>query len=312
MFQNDDDDDDHTVCETLFCSMTFARRYTAGNAGNASSPFSRVAGFVFTLVPTRQEEREGPYEELSRVAQRVYGGFEGALAKNPKDCSPGFGCVSFAKFIAAKRSSYPSLHELQALKGKIPPVMVLANRAAVGHPVENGASAAEAMGGDFHEAETFEQAARQWPRLIAKFVAKVAAKEGVKLSDDEQHLSTTTTATTKASAAADDAAAAGVFSDVADGLTLTREELLRSSRMCVGDPAVFPQMTEGCKSYDPGTFAPPHVTASTSAWSQAWLDNPKDPALALYQRTGLSVGECVKVGLVAADEFLKDGDLVSV
>ena len=50
-------------------------------------------------------------------------GYENALRQNPKDCSPGFGCVSFAKFVAAKKSNCPSLMKLAELKGKLPPIL---------------------------------------------------------------------------------------------------------------------------------------------------------------------------------------------
>jgi hypothetical protein len=88
----------------------------AAAANDTASPFSRIAGFVFTLVPTWGEHRNAVYDELAVVADRVYGGFQGAMDKNKRDCSPGFGCISFAKHIAAKRSNCPSVQMIRDLK----------------------------------------------------------------------------------------------------------------------------------------------------------------------------------------------------
>lgn len=44
----------------------------------------------------------------------------------------------------------------------------------------------------------------------------------------------------------------------------------------------------------------------------AWLDNPQDPAIGLYERTGLDVGACVLAGVVKPRLFVNDGDLVGI
>jgi hypothetical protein len=223
---------DSTCTPTPWAAVEAAENAQRNASSSSSSPSpssSRIAGYVLTLVPTWGEERRKSYEAMSRAAERVYGGLEGALAKNPKDCAVGFGCISFAKHVASKGSNAPSLDKLRALKGRLPPVMILANRAAHGHPAENGKAAATALGADFHSVDTFEEAAATWPALIADFVAKVAAAEGLILAAD---LAGTLVPTVGAAAAAaasasssssSSSAGAGVFSDLADGLTLTRE-----------------------------------------------------------------------------------------
>ena len=191
----------------------------------------------------------------------------------------------------------------------------MANAEAAGHPVSNGEAAAAAMGAEFYSAESFDEAAATWPGLIADFVAKVAAKEGLKLSPDKVG----TLPPTRAKPTMEEArsvvhASAGVFGNLAPGLTLSSADVLRSSQVCKGDHSVFPEMVEPCAAYDAGSEEgeKPYVDENTSAWTQAWLDNPKDPAIELYRKSGLSVGECVEGGKITAKPFVTFGDLVGV
>lgn len=285
----------------------------AAAAKDASSPYSRIAGFIFTLVPTWGHGRMERFDEMVRVAEGVYGSFEAASANNTKDCSPGFGCISFAKLVAAKRSNSPSLEKIRACKGKLPPVMVLANAAAApAHPVEHGRVVADALGAEFHVVETFEEAARKFPEYVADFVASVAAGEGAlnaSVTDSEKERERKQDASEAKPASPAAAGGVNVFGDVADGLTLTPEELLSSSKMCTGDVDMFPEITEGCKEYQyqhssdgdanhSGGIG--RVDADEDGWDQSWLDNPDDPAIRLYQQTGLRVGECVRAGYIHA------------
>ena len=193
-----------------------------------------------------------------------------------------------------------------------PWVKVLANAEASGHPVSNGEAAAAAMGAEFYHAGSFDEAATTWPGLIADFVARVAVKEGVKLSPDKVGtLPPTQAKPTMEEAESVVHAPAGVFGNLAPGLTLSSADVLRSSQVCKGDHSVFPEMLEPCAAYKVGSEGEmPYVDEGTSAWTQAWLDNPKDPAVELYRKSGLSVGECMEVGKVSAKPFVKFGDLV--
>ena len=191
---------------------------------------------------------------------------------------------------------------------------MLANAEASGHPVANGEAAAAAMGADFYSAASFDEAAATWPGLIADFVAKVAAKEGVKLSPDKVG----TLPPTRAKSTMEEARSgsvihppAGVFGNLAPGLTLSSADVLRSSQVCKGDHSVFPEIVEPCAAYKvSGEGEVPYADELTSAWTQTWLDNPKDPGVELYRKSGLSVGECVEAGKVKANPFVKFGDLV--
>jgi len=297
----------------------------AAAGGDVSSPYSRIAGFVFALVPQWGSVRMDAFDTFLEVAEQIYGGIEAAAAENPKDCSLGFGCVSFPKKVAAKGSSAPSLMKIRACKGKLPPVLVLANAASYpGHPVRNGRAVASALGAEFSQVETYDEAAEKWPGLIADFVARVAVKEGIRLSEEYKgggsdlggsggggsgsFSGTTSKGTPSEAAARVSGSAEGVFSDVADGLTLTREALLRSSKMCIGDPTVYPEMLMACKAYKPSGTTPLVTDADeetrrdffqeTKGWNQAWLDDPANPGIDLYRQTGLSVHECVEAGYI--------------
>ena len=71
-------------------------------------------------------------------------------------------------------------------------------------------------------------------------------------------------------------------------------------------------MVEGCKEYNKAKKFFPLVSEKSKGWDEVWVQNPQDPGIELYQRTGLSVGECVKAGIIESSEFLNDGDLVSI
>ena len=262
-------------------TLSLSQLYATAHAHNASSPYSRIAGFVFTLVPTWHEERSNSFQEMTSAAHHVYGGFDNALKENAKDCSPGFGCISFAKYIAAKASNSPTLERLKTLKGKLPPVLVLANSAAHDHPVKNGQAVADALDAEFYKVNDYGEAATTWPGLIADFVDRVAQKEGVSIPVEtvgtrKMTPSTTPTQTNNTKSAAKvakvgQAAAAaatnkedndpteeGVFADLADGLTLTRAEVYRSSRICIGHMASHPDIVESCRQYVPDKFIAPY------------------------------------------------------
>ena len=182
-----------------------------GRDGRATT--FKVGGEDRVETRERRAISRDAFVEMSNVAQRVYGGFKNALKENSKDCSPGFGCISFAKYIAAKASNAPTLDRLRSLKGKLPPVLVLANSAAHGHPVENGRATAEALGAEFYEVDEFGKAAATWPGLIAEFVARVAQKEGVSIPAEtvgtRKMTPPTTTTNDKSTAAAAAAARMG-------------------------------------------------------------------------------------------------------
>ena len=136
-----------------------------GSASGSGSEPGRIRGLVLTLVPSMGAERSERYEELREMIANTFGDEvanatssrtssrtnaprrDGILTTHLEDCSVGYGCVPFAKYVAAKKSDLPSLATLNALAPWFPPTLVLADYAdEPAHPVANGRAVAEALG----------------------------------------------------------------------------------------------------------------------------------------------------------------------
>ena len=79
----------------------------ADNAVNPN-PTPRIKGLVLTLVPSMGTEREQYWDETMRVLESAYGSVDNATTTLHTDCSIGYGCIPFAKFVAAKHSNLPT------------------------------------------------------------------------------------------------------------------------------------------------------------------------------------------------------------
>ena len=73
------------------------------------SPGPVLAALVLTLVPTMHEQRAEMFEKTRREASATYGSLENATLalRDAEDCSLGYGCVPFAKYVGVKRSDLP-------------------------------------------------------------------------------------------------------------------------------------------------------------------------------------------------------------
>ena len=134
-------------------------------------------------MPSMGTEREEYWNEMMRVLRASYGSVDNATTTLSKDCSIGYGCIPFAKFVAAKHSNLPTPTRLARIAQAGIPAVVFGNRAdEPAHPVENGRVVAQALGATFHEASTHEEALAEWPRVIADFVNGIARDEGIVLA----------------------------------------------------------------------------------------------------------------------------------
>lgn len=254
------------------------------NPGTNAKP--RIKGLVLTLVPSMGTEREEYWNEMMRVLRASYGSVDNATTTLSKDCSIGYGCIPFAKFVAAKHSNLPTPTRLARIAQAGIPAVVFGNRAdEPAHPVENGRVVAQALGATFHEASTHEEALAEWPRVIADFVNGIARDEGIVLAPGAPD------STTDASGA------------IVAGLTAPRDWLRASRQLCSGDPTTTPELVDACESYRSGESAvPPGVEAAVEA-EEASLGKDKYAATTpFYRRTGLDVSDCVTSGVVTRSE----------
>jgi pimeloyl-ACP methyl ester carboxylesterase len=309
--------------------QTPAARGSAGSgsaSGSGSEP-GRIRGLVLTLVPSMGAERSERYEELREMIANTFGDElanatssrtssrtnaprrDGILTTHLEDCSVGYGCVPFAKYVAAKKSDLPSLATLAALAPWFPPTLVLADYAdEPAHPVANGRAVAEALGARFGVVNTREEREARWPGEVATFIRGVYATEtqNEQKEGDDARVGSRATKSFEAPRGGSRGTPNGVrdgrkqtrslldaYDDASERLVLNEDQLRASSRLCVGDVAATPTLESRCGS----------LTAEESeAWeadraerSDSATGAPPPPARAFspfYLRTGLGVDEC--------------------
>ena len=303
--------------------QTPAARGSAGSgsaSGSGSEP-GRIRGLVLTLVPSMGAERSERYEELREMIANTFGDElanatssrtssrtnasprrDGILTTHLEDCSVGYGCVPFAKYVAAKKSDLPSLATLAALAPWFPPTLVLADYAdEPAHPVANGRAVAEALGARFGVVNTREEREARWPGEVATFIRGVYATETQK----ERKAGDGVRDGRKQTRSLLDA-----YDDASERLVLTEDQLRASSRLCVGDVAATPTLESRCGSltaeeseaWEAERAARSDSAAATAGDAAASADGgdsaagaPPPPARAFspfYLRTGLGVDEC--------------------
>ena len=293
-----------------------------GSASGSGSEPGRIRGLVLTLVPSMGAERSERYEELREMIANTFGDElanatssrtssrtnaprrDGILTTHLEDCSVGYGCVPFAKYVAAKKSDLPSLATLAALAPWFPPTLVLADYAdEPAHPVENGRLVAEALGARFGVVNTREEREARWPGEVATFIRRVyEAETGARAS-----------ATSLSSLAR--GVRGGVrnsrrslldaHEDASGSLALTEDQLRASSRLCVGDSAATPTLEERCESLtareseawkeERAAREAVEAAAEDAANGGGFATDAPPPPLAFspfYLRTGLDVEEC--------------------
>ena len=309
--------------------QTPAARGSAGSgsaSGSGSEP-GRIRGLVLTLVPSMGAERSERYEELREMIANTFGDElanatssrtssrtnaprrDGILTTHLEDCSVGYGCVPFAKYVAAKKSDLPSLATLAALAPWFPPTLVLADYAdEPAHPVANGRAVAEALGARFGVVNTREEREARWPGEVATFIQGVYATEtqNEQKEGDDARVGSRATKSFEAPRGGSRGTPNGVrdgrkqtrslldaYDDASERLVLNEDQLRASSRLCVGDVAATPTLESRCRS----------LTAEESeAWeadraerSDSATGAPPPPARAFspfYLRTGLDADEC--------------------
>ena len=298
-----------------------------GSASGSGSEPGRIRGLVLTLVPTMGAERSERYEELREMIANTFGDElanatssrtssrtnaprrDGILTTHLEDCSVGYGCVPFAKYVAAKKSDLPSLATLNALAPWFPPTLVLADYAdEPAHPVANGRAVAEALGARFGVVNTREEREARWPGEVATFIRGVYATEtqNEQKEGDDARVGSRATKSFEAPRGGSRGTPNGVrdgrkqtrslldaYDDASERLVLNEDQLRASSRLCGGDVAATPTLESRCGS----------LTAEESeAWeadraerSDSATGAPPPPARAFspfYLRTGLGVDEC--------------------
>ena len=252
------------------------------------NPTPRIKGLVLTLVPSMGTEREQYWDETMRVLESAYGSVDNATTTLHTDCSIGYGCIPFAKFVAAKHSNLPTPERLRRIKDAGIQSIVFGNYAdEPAHPVENGRAVANALGARFHEASTHEEALAKWPGVIKDFVNGVVASDGIVLSAAPGSVPDSTTDS---------------FNNVVGGLIITRDDLRATRRLCSGDPSTTPELVTACASYRRGESAvPPGVEESVDGTPRLGKDRFATTT-PFYRRTGLDVSDCVTSGVVTQSE----------
>ena len=266
-----------------------------GSASGSGSEPGRIRGLVLTLVPTMGAERSERYEELREMIANTFGDEvanatssrtssrtnaprrDGILTTHLEDCSVGYGCVPFAKYVAAKKSDLPSLATLNALAPWFPPTLVLADYAdEPAHPVANGRAVAEALGARFGVVNTREEREARWPGEVATFIRGVYATETQneqKEGDDGDVASNSNGVQSRVGSRATKSKSfetprggsrgtpngvrdggkqtrslLDAYDDANEGLVLNEDQLRASSRLCVGDVAATPTLESRCGS----------------------------------------------------------------
>ena len=300
------------------------RQAEASRDAGATKSVGRIKGLVLTLVPSMGTERREKHEELREMIATTFGtnatALNGTAFERPsnkadstadfdflrdlEDCSVGYGCVPFAKYLAAKASDLPSTDALRALQPWFPQTLVLADYAdEPAHPVENGRLVAEALGARFGVVNTREEREARWPGEVATFIRRVyEAETGARAS-----------ATSLSSLAR--GVRGGVrnsrrslldaHEDASGSLALTEDQLRASSRLCVGDSAATPTLEERCESLtareseaweeERAAREAVEAAAEDAANGGGFATDAPPPPLAFspfYLRTGLDVDEC--------------------
>jgi len=303
-----------------------------GSASGSGSEPGRIRGLVLTLVPSMGAERSERYEELREMIANTFGDElanatslvntnsprrDGILTTHLEDCSVGYGCVPFAKYVAAKKSDLPSLATLNALAPWFPPTLVLADYAdEPAHPVANGRAVAEALGARFGVVNTREEREARWPGEVATFIRGVYATETQNERKEGFHdarvgsRGTPNGGTPNGRKQTRSRSLLDAYDDASERLVLNEDQLRASSRLCVGDVAATPTLESRCGSltaeeseaWEAGRAARSDSAAATAGDAAASADGgdsatgaPPPPARAFspfYLRTGLGVDEC--------------------
>ena len=286
------------------------RQAEASRDAGETASVGRIRGLVLTLVPSMGDERREKHEELREMIATTFGTNATAdfdVLGSVEDCSVGYGCVPFAKYLAAKASDLPSTDVLRALKPWFPPALVLADYAdEPAHPVENGRLVAEALGARFEVVNTHEEREARWPRAVATFIKEAhEAENGEEAEASEEEASLARRSKSKRLFARR-RRLLDAYYDASDSLVLTEDQLRASSQLCVGDYAATPALESRCGSLTAeeseaweaeraAREAFEEATEAAANGGDASADAPPPPPRAFspfYLRTGLSVEEC--------------------
>jgi pimeloyl-ACP methyl ester carboxylesterase len=302
------------------------RQAEASRDAGATKSVGRIKGLVLTLVPSMGPERKEKHLELREMIATTFGtnatALNGTAFERPsnkadstadfdflrdlEDCSVGYGCVPFAKYLAAKASDLPSTDALRALRPWFPPALVLADYAdEPAHPVENGRLVAEALGARFEVVNTREEREARWPRAAATFIKEVhdaeTGEEALPASDEEASVARRST---RKRVFARRRRLLDAYDDASASLVLTENQLRASSQLCVGDHVATPALESRCESLTAeeseaweaekaAREAFEEATEGGVTTGDAFADAPPPRALSpFYLRTGLSVEEC--------------------
>ena len=300
------------------------RQAEASRDAGATKSVGRIKGLVLTLVPSMGTERKEKHEELREMIATTFGtnatALNGTAFERPsntatadfdflrdlEDCSVGYGCVPFAKYLAAKASDLPSTDALRALRPWFPQTLVLADYAdEPAHPVENGRLVAEALGARFEVVNTREEREARWPGAVATFIKEVhdadTGEEALPASDEEASVARRST---RKRVFARRRRLLDAYDDASASLVLTENQLRASSQLCVGDHVATPALESRCESLTAeeseaweaekaAREAFEEATEGGVTTGDAFADAPPPRALSpFYLRTGLSVEEC--------------------
>ena len=302
------------------------RQAEASRDAGATKSVGRIKGLVLTLVPSMGTERKEKHSELREMIATTFGtnatALNGTAFERPsneadstadfdflrdlEDCSVGYGCVPFAKYLAAKASDLPSTDALQALRPWFPQTLVLADYAdEPAHPVENGRLVAEALGARFEVVNTREEREARWPGAVATFIKEVhdadTGEEALPASDEEASVARRST---RKRVFARRRRLLDAYDDASASLVLTENQLRASSQLCVGDHVATPALESRCESLTAeeseaweaekaAREAFEEATEGGVTTGDAFADAPPPRALSpFYLRTGLSVEEC--------------------
>ena len=302
------------------------RQAEASRDAGATKSVGRIKGLVLTLVPSMGTERREKHLELREMIATTFGtnatALNGTAFERPsnkadstadfdflrdlEDCSVGYGCVPFAKYLAAKASDLPSTDALRALRPWFPQTLVLADYAdEPAHPVENGRLVAEALGARFEVVNTREEREARWPGAVATFIKEVhdadTGEEALPASDEEASVARRST---RKRVFARRRRLLDAYDDASASLVLTENQLRASSQLCVGDHVATPALESRCESLTAeeseaweaekaAREAFEEATEGGVTTGDAFADAPPPRALSpCYLRTGLSVEEC--------------------
>ena len=299
------------------------RQAEASRDAGATKSVGRIKGLVLTLVPSMGTERKEKHLELREMIATTFGvnatALNGTAFERPsntaaadfdflrdlEDCSVGYGCVPFAKYLAAKASDLPSTEILRALQPWFPQTLVLADYAdEPAHPVENGRLVAEALGARFEVVNTREEREARWPRAVATFIKEVHDAETGEEAEASDEEASVARRSTRKRVFARRRRLLDAYDDASASLVLTENQLRASSQLCVGDHVATPALESRCESLTAeeseaweaekaAREAFEEATEGGVTTGDAFADAPPPRALSpFYLRTGLSVEEC--------------------